>query len=70
MSDCKLCGLPVPEERAEFLAEASKPVVCLPCSSERPRLVLMEYGHKTAGYPVIVPPGEEQKALRCYRRSR
>ena len=45
-------------------------MVCTSCASETSRLVLMEYAHKTAGYPVIVPRGDEDKAIRAYRRAR
>jgi hypothetical protein len=45
-------------------------MVCVKCSAETPTMVLMEYGHKTAGYAVIIPRGDQHKALRCYRRSR
>lgn len=68
--NCPYCHLPISAERAEFLAETGRPVVCIACTGETPRLVLMEYGHKTAGYAVVVPRGDEHKALRAYRRAR
>lgn len=69
---CNLCNGPVNPDRAEFLSETGRPLVCLPCSGESARLVLMEYGHKTAGYAVTVPNNPEAKrlALRAYRRAR
>lgn len=70
MSRCMCCAGPVPKQRAKFLSESSRPMLCIRCTSERPTMVLMEYGHKTAGYAVIVPRGSEEKALRCYRRKR
>jgi hypothetical protein len=67
---CMHCGVVLDPDRVEFLRESGRPCVCLSCSSESPKLTLMEYGHKTAGYLVIVGKGDEQKALRAYRRSR
>jgi len=64
------CQGKLPKQRAEFLRSSSRPMVCVNCCAETPRMVLMEYGHKTAGYAVIIPRGDERKALRCYRRSR
>jgi hypothetical protein len=56
--------------RVRFLRDNGRPMVCVDCSQETPRMVLMEYGHKTAGYAVIVPRGAEQRALRCFKRAR
>lgn len=67
---CMYCNTSIPTERVEFLQESGRPCVCVKCSEERPKLTLMEYGHKTAGYLVIVGRGDERKALRAYRRSR
>lgn len=67
---CPYCSQPIPRERVRVLKNQGKAVCCIACSGETPRMVLMEYGHKTAGYAVIVPRGSEQRALRCYRRSR
>jgi hypothetical protein len=68
--NCPYCGKAIPRDRAQFLRDSSRPMVCVGCTGETPRMVLMEYGHKTAGYAVIVPRGSEQRALRCFRRSR
>jgi len=67
---CIHCRKPVDPERAEFLRESGRALVCMACASESPRMVLMEYGHKTAGYAVVVPRGAEHKAMRAYRRAR
>jgi hypothetical protein len=67
---CMYCSRRIPKMRLEFLRECGKPMVCVNCSQETPRMVLMEYGHKTAGYAVIVPRGSEQRALRCFKRAR
>lgn len=68
--NCIHCRKRIPKGRREFLLSTGRPMVCIGCTGETPRLVLMEYGHKTAGYAVVVPRGAEQRALRCYRRSR
>lgn len=67
---CPYCGKRIPKERVEILRETGRAMCCVGCSSESPRMVLMEYGHKTAGYAVIVPRGAERIALRCFKRSR
>jgi hypothetical protein len=67
---CMHCNTVLDEDRVEFLRETGRPCVCPQCSAESPKLTLMEYGHKTAGYLVIVGKGDEHKALRAYRRSR
>lgn len=72
MDTCISCSSPVDHERADFLRDTGRAVTCPSCSAERPRLVLMEYGHKTAGYAVAIPPSREAErlAVRCYRRAR
>lgn len=67
---CITCKGRMPRERREFLASTGRPMVCLACSGETPRMVLMDYAHKTAGYAVVVPRGAEQIAMRAYRRAR
>lgn len=69
---CTHCGGPVDSDRAEFLQETGRPAACIDCTGESPRLVLMEYGHKTAGYAVAVPndPEAQRLAIRAYRRAR
>ena len=66
------CGRPIDPDRAEFLTESGRPLVCQNCSTEGAKLVLMEYGHKTAGAAVVIPDDPEQKrrALRAFHRSR
>lgn len=68
--NCIYCQKEIHPERVEILQGHGRPMVCVACCEETPRMVLMEYGHKTAGYAVIVPRGSEERALRCYRRSR
>ena len=69
---CVRCSGPVDPDRAEFLSETRRPMTCVSCAGERPKLVLMEYGHKTAGYAVAVPDNAEAQrlAIRAYRRAR
>lgn len=69
---CKLCQQTMPNERAEFLISAGKPVVCISCSNERPVITFMDYSHKTAPSLVIVGDNKEQvrMATRAYRRAR
>lgn len=67
---CMHCDSVIDADRVEFLQSTGRPCVCRDCTSESPTMALMEYGHKTAGYLVIVPRGDERKALRAYRRNR
>lgn len=69
---CIHCSCPVDPDRAEFLLETRRPQVCISCTGESAKLVLLEYGHKTAGYAVSVPnnPEAQRLALRAYRRAR
>ena len=69
---CIHCSSPVDPDRAEFLRETRRPAVCMSCTGESPKLVLMEYGHKTAGYAVAVPndPEAQRLALRAFKRAR
>jgi len=72
MSCCVVCGFEVDPDRAEFLEDRKKPVKCMPCSGERPNVVFLEYGHKTAGSVVVVGTDPEQIRLarRAYKRER
>lgn len=67
---CMHCNAEIPSDRVEFLQSSGRPCVCINCTAESPKLTLMEYGHKTAGYLVVVGKGDEHKALRAYRRAR
>lgn len=69
---CKLCKQTMPNDRAEFLLAAGKPLVCIKCSSEKPVVTFMDYSHKTAPSLVVVGDNREQvrMATRCYRRAR
>ena len=66
------CGAEIDPDRAEFLAEKNRPMVCLSCSSEQPKVCFMDYGHKTAPSLVVVGTDREsvRKAERAFRRAR
>jgi hypothetical protein len=72
MDSCTYCHAEVAPDRAEFLRETGRAVTCMSCTKERSKLVLMDYGHKTAGYAVAIPqnPEAERLAIRAYRRAR
>jgi hypothetical protein len=69
---CISCSKPIPEERAEFLAEAGKACVCVHCSSEQHKVCFLDYSHKTA--PSLVVVGTNPEAIRlasnAYKRRR
>lgn len=69
---CILCHAPVPEGRVEFLVDSGRPMICLGCSTESPRLALMDYSHKTAPSLVVIGGNKEQvrMAKRAFRRAR
>jgi hypothetical protein len=70
---CHRCEHEIGSDRLEALPETKE---CVECSTFRAPLVLMDYAHKTAGYPVVVDRNgvlgneAERLAIRCYRRSR
>lgn len=71
-TDCLFCNAPLDTDRAEYLEETGRPMTCKFCSFEGHAVVLMEYGHKTAGTIVRVGTNPEQIRLasRAYRRAR
>jgi hypothetical protein len=56
---CKVCGRPIPEER---LAVLPGTVVCVKCSTEKPRKGVMVWSQKTA--PELVTLDADSEALR------
>jgi hypothetical protein len=66
------CGAEIHPDRAEFLLETGKALTCMTCSSERPKVCFMDYGHKTAPSLVVVGTNSEaiRKAERAFRRAR
>lgn len=70
---CKVCNQEIPAERVEALQEMGiYPNTCVLHSETKPKMVVMEYGHKTAGAIVVVgnDPEQQRLAQRAYRRSR
>lgn len=70
--NCIRCNAEVCADRVEFLTSCHKPVTCVSCSSELPKVCLFDYSHKTAGSLVVVGTDAEQIRLarRVYCRSR
>ena len=69
---CTRCNSEVDNDRAEFLRETGRPVVCITCSGEQAKVCFMDYGHKTAPSLVVVGTNPEsiRKAERAFRRAR
>ena len=64
--ECEKCGRLMPQERLEVGLDK-----CSCCTNQEIPLVLMEFGHKTGGEPVIIRNKESQRqAWRVYRRER
>jgi hypothetical protein len=70
--NCIRCNRAVDADRVGALQSMNRPITCLFCSSDTHKIVLMEYGHKTAGVAVVVGSDPEQirRAQRAYRRAR
>ena len=70
--NCIRCNREVDPDRVGALQSMNRPVTCLSCTSDTHKVVLMEYGHKTAGTAVVVGSNPEQIRLaqRAYRRAR
>lgn len=74
MHKCKTCGVVIPDERVALGYKET----CVKHSKEKAYFGLQEYGHKTAGYAVIVKPsGDDEedeetrrRMYRAYHRSR
>ncbi len=65
---CVKCGNDFPVERYDLGYKD-----CVSCSTVKKDLVLMDYGHKTAGYAVRIPFNDlegQRRAKRVYKRSR
>lgn len=63
MKICKRCGLPIPKERVDHFAELGQVVTrCTNCSTEKPRLALMEEIDGVL-QTVISPKNKEQQRL-------
>lgn len=70
--NCQVCQTEINPERLNFLLETKRPIICVSCSTEQAKMVLMDYAHKTAGAAVIVgnDPESIRLAQRAYRRAR
>lgn len=64
---CIRCGLPIPDERAEFLLETGKDQACINCTREQPKTCFLDYSHKTA--PSLVVVGTDPESIRLARRA-
>jgi uncharacterized protein YaiE (UPF0345 family) len=60
-------------DRADFLTEYKRPMVCVECSTEQRAVGYMDWGHKTAPSLVMVPANAKEtirKLDRANRRAR
>jgi uncharacterized protein YaiE (UPF0345 family) len=60
-------------DRADFLTEYNRPMVCVECSTEQRAVGYMDWGHKTAPSLVMVPANAKEtirKLDRANRRAR
>jgi hypothetical protein len=60
-------------DRANFLIEYNRPMVCVECSTEQRAVGYMDWGHKTAPSLVMVPANAKEtirKLDRANRRAR
>jgi hypothetical protein len=60
-------------DRADFLIEYNRPMVCVECSTEQRAVGYMDWGHKTAPSLVMVPANAKEtirKLDRANRRAR
>jgi hypothetical protein len=66
---CEKCKCLIPSERLEILPDTK---TCVNCSEVQKVTGFMEYGHKTAGYLVMMPDDPEQRRLaeRAFKRER
>lgn len=69
---CSRCGVPIQEERVQFLFAMGKPFACVNCSAEKAKTCFLDYSHKTA--PSLVVVGTDPEAIRlasrAYKRKR
>ena len=68
--NCESCGKKIPRERLECVPETT---TCVGCSKVPVYRGFMEYGHKTAGFLVMLPNDDDEsvrRAERAFRRAR
>jgi len=71
--NCVSCFGSVDRDRAEFLREYNRPMICRSCSTEKRMVGYMDYGHKTAPQLVMCSANatETKRILdRANRRAR
>jgi len=71
--NCVSCFGSVDRDRAEFLIEYNRPMICRSCSTEKRMVGYMDYGHKTAPQLVMCSANatETKRILdRANRRAR
>ena len=71
--NCVSCFGAVDADRAEFLIEYNRPIICRNCSIEQRMVGYMDYGHKTAPQLVMCSANatETKRILdRANRRAR
>jgi len=70
---CSYCRSMIDADRADFLTEYNRPMVCVECSTEQRAVGYMDWGHKTAPSLVMVPANAKEtirKLDRANRRAR
>jgi hypothetical protein len=70
---CSYCRSMIDADRANFLIEYNRPMVCVECSTEQRAVGYMDWGHKTAPSLVMVPANAKEtirKLDRANRRAR
>ena len=70
---CNYCRSMIDADRADFLTEYNRPMVCVECSTEQRAVGYMDWGHKTAPSLVMVPANAKEtirKLDRANRRAR
>ncbi len=70
---CSYCRSMIDADRADFLIEYNRPMVCVECSTEQRAVGYMDWGHKTAPSLVMVPANAKEtirKLDRANRRAR
>jgi hypothetical protein len=64
---CRQCNKDMPDARAEFLMSQGKPITCVSCSTEKPKVCFLDYSHKTA--PSLVVVGNDPESVRLAQRA-
>ena len=75
---CPHCQDEISLDRQEAIRDFDLPVSCTSCSKVQAPIVLMNYDHKTAGAPMVIPQNPDgtnnsesiRKAISCFKRKR